>query len=129
MEPELAEKIRIFHEEIAKVREENRVLEQENSSLGSQGESEDSSELSSSDTSDDDDDESSSSDSSSSDSSDSSSDDDDDDVDEAGDDDNAAVPTSTVDGAEHTEQRLDEPGYESTEENSSDQVTSTSFRK
>merc|ERR1719471_2291435 len=85
MEPEVAEKIRIFHEEIAKVREENRVLEQENSSLGSQGESEDSSELSSSDTSDDDDD----------------------DVDEAGDDDNAAVPTSTVDGAEHTEQRVD----------------------
>lgn len=129
MEPEVAEKIRIFHEEIAKVREENRVLEQENSSLGSQGESEDSSELSSSDTSDDDDDESSSSDSSSSDSSDSSSDDDDDDVDEAGDDDNAAVPTSTVDGAGDSEQRVDEPGYESTEENSSDRVTSTSFRK
>merc|ERR1719245_633857 len=128
MEPEVAEKIRIFHEEIAKVREENRVLEQENSSLGSQGESEDSSELSSSDTSDDDD-ESSSSDSSSSDSSDSSSDDDDDDDDEAGDDDNAAVPTSTVDGAGDSEQRLDEPGYESTDENSSDRVTSTSFRK
>ena len=30
MEPEVAEKIRIFHEEIAKIRDENRLLEEEN---------------------------------------------------------------------------------------------------
>lgn len=49
MEPEVAEKIRIFQSEIAKIREENRVLEEENSRLGSENRDSESSSSSSED--------------------------------------------------------------------------------
>ena len=114
MEPEVAEKIRIFHEEIAKIQAENRTLEDENLRLKS-----DSSDSSS--------DSSSSSDDSSSDSSDTDSSDEDDVV--------VVVPTSTEEVLVNTvkndlEHKKDDTGYESGgSSNDVTRVTSTTFRK
>merc|ERR1712141_382066 len=130
MEPEVAEKIRILHEEIVKLSEENRLLQDENSLLksGSSGFTTDSSASSS----DSDSDSSSSEDESDSDSSSSSSSSEDED--EAEENPNEAVPSSTEEAVQSNlttddlEQRREDTGYES-DSNDLTRVTSTTFRK
>jgi len=130
MEPEVAEKIRILHEEIVKLSEENRLLQDENSLLksGSSGFTTDSSGSSS----DSDSDSSSSEDESDSDSSSSSSSSEDED--EAEENPNEAVPSSTEEAVQSNlatddlEQRREDTGYES-DSNDLTRVTSTTFRK
>jgi len=130
MEPEVAEKIRILHEEIVKLTEENRLLQDENSLLksGSSGFRTDSSGSSS----DSDSDSSSSEDESDSDSSSSSSSSEDEA--EAEDNLNEAVPSSTEEvvqsnlAVDDVEQRREDTGYES-DSNDLTKVTSTTFRK
>jgi len=130
MEPEVAEKIRILHEEIVKLTEENRLLQNENSLLkaGSSGFTTDSSGSSS----DSDSDSSSSEDESDSDSSSSSSSSED----QAEADENLeeAVPSSTEEAVQSNlvsddlDQRREDTGYES-DSNDLTKVTSTTFRK
>jgi len=130
MEPEVAEKIRILHEEIVKLTEENRLLQDENSLLqsGSSGFRTDSSGSSS----DSDSDSSSSEDESDSDSSSSSSSSEDEA--EAEEYQNEAVPSSTEEVVQSNlvsddlEQRREDTGYES-DSNDLTKVTSTTFRK
>ena len=129
MEPDVAEKITVFHSEIAKIREENRLLEEENLSYRSQTAG-DSSDLSSSDSSD----SSSDSDSSSSDSSSDSSEDEDEEEEghEAVTDEAVPVPSSTDEDLVKVdnEQRKDDTGYESGgSSNDLMKVTSTTLRK
>lgn len=130
MEPEVAEKIRIFHEEIAKIREENRLLEQENLRLREENRvyhHDSDSSSSSSDSS------SSGSDTSSDDSDTSSSENDSEEENEA----ENNEPTSTEAMAVvnnlncvELEPRKDDTGYESGgSSNDVTRVTSTTFRK
>lgn len=128
MEPEVAEKIRILHEEIVKLTEENRLIQDENSLLKSSGFTTDSGSSSDSDS-----DSSSSEDESDSDSS-SSSSSSSEDEDEVGESPKEVVPTSTAEVAqsnlvsEDLEQRREDTGYES-DSNDLTRVTSTTFRK
>jgi len=128
MEPEVAEKIRILHEEIMKLTEENRLIQDENSLLKSSGFTTDSGSSSDSDS-----DSSSSEDESDSDSS-SSSSSSSEDEDEVGEKPTEAVPTSTAEVAQSSlanddlEQRREDTGYES-DSNDLTRVTSTTFRK
>lgn len=123
MEPEVAEKIRIFHEEIAKIQAENRSLEDENLRFKSDSSSSD----------DDSDSDTSSSEDSSSDSDSSDSSDDEDEV--VDDNMEVAVPTSTEEALINTvkndlEHKKDDTGYESGgSSNDVTRVTSTTFRK
>jgi len=132
MEPEVAEKIRIFHEEISKIREENRFLEDQNLRLRDENRSY----HHDSDTSSSSSDSSSSGSDSSSDSDESSSSEDDDESDEEIETENNE-PTSTGEAvvnnlncADLLEQRKDDTGYESSgSSNDVTRVTSTTFRK
>jgi len=127
MEPEVAEKIRILHEEIVKLTEENRSIQDENSLLKSSGFTTDSGSSSDSDS-----DSSSSEDESDSDSS-SSSSSSSEDEDEEEENPKEAVPTSTAEVAQSNlasddlEQRREDTGYES--DSNDTRVTSTTFRK
>jgi len=129
MEPEVAEKIRILHEEIVKLTEENRLIQNENSLLKSSGFTTDSGSSSDSDS-----DSSSSDDESDSDSSSSSSSSSSEDEDEVEENPKEAVPTSTAEVAQSNlvsddlEQRREDTGYES-DSNDLTRVTSTTFRK
>merc|ERR1712152_31761 len=129
MEPEVAEKIRILHEEIVKLTEENRLIQNENSLLKSSGFTTDSGSSSNSDS-----DSSSSEDESDSDSSSSSSSSSSEDEDEVEESPKEAVPTSTTEVAQSNlasddlEQRREDTGYES-DSNDLTRVTSTTFRK
>ena len=129
MEPEVAEKIRILHEEIVKLTEENRLIQNENSLLKSSGFTTDSGSSSDSDS-----DSSSSEDESDSDSSSSSSSSSSEDEDEVEENPKEAVPTSTAEVAQSNlvsddlEQRREDTGYES-DSNDLTRVTSTTFRK
>merc|ERR1711874_844026 len=129
MEPEVAEKIRILHEEIVKLTAENRLIQEENSLLKSTGFTTDSGSSSDSDS-----DSSSSEDESDSDSSSSSSSSSSEDEDEVEESPKEAVPTSTAEVAQSNlasddlEQRREDTGYES-DSNDLTRVTSTTFRK
>merc|ERR1712062_761601 len=129
MEPEVAEKIRILHEEIVKLTAENRLIQNENSLLKSSGFTTDSGSSSDSDS-----DSSSSEDESDSDSSSSSSSSSSEDEDEVEESPKEAVPTSTAEVAQSNlasddlEQRREDTGYES-DSNDLTRVTSTTFRK
>merc|ERR1711997_245651 len=126
MEPEVAEKIRILHEEIVKLTEENRLIQDENSLLKSSGFTTDSGSSSDTDSSSSEDESDSDSSSSSSSSS--------EDEDEVGESPKEVVPTSTAEVAqsnlvsEDLEQRREDTGYES-DSNDLTRVTSTTFRK
>jgi len=132
VEPEVAEKIRIFHEEISKIREENRLLEDQNLRLRDENRSY----HHDSDTSSSSSDSSSSGSDSSSDSDESSSSEDDDESEEEIETKNNE-PTSTGEAvvnnlncADLLEQRKDDTGYESSgSSNDVTRVTSTTFRK
>jgi len=131
MEPEVAEKIRILHEEIMKLTEENRLIQDENSLLKSSGFTTDSGSSSDSDSDSSSSEDESDSDSSSSSSSSSSEDEDEDEVGESL---KEAVPTSTAEVVQSNivsddlEQRREDTGYES-DSNDLTRVTSTTFRK
>jgi len=120
MEPEVAEKIKIFHDEIAKIRDENQLLENEN--LRFRSSESDSSSSSSSDESSSDSDDSSGSDTSSSD-------------ENSDDNEDIPEPTSTEEVLGNCvksdlEQRREDTGYESSgSSNDVTKVTSTTIRK
>lgn len=117
MEPETAEKIRIFQEEILKVAEENRLLALENSRLVAENKA-NKSESSDSDT-----------DSSDSDTDSSSSDSDSDTDTDSSEDEENEVAASSTDGVKDSdsESKKDDTGYESDDSKSLERVTSSTM--
>jgi len=117
MEPETAEKIRIFQEEILKVAEENRILALENSRLVAENKA-NKSESSDSDT-----------DSSDSDTDSSSSDSDSDTDTNSSEDEENEVAASSTDGMKDSdsESKKDDTGYESDDSKSLERVTSSTM--